>query len=432
MAKIVGVKAREILDSRGDPTIETLIALNDGTVGSCAIPSGTSLGKYEAVELRDNDMERYYGMGVLRAVDNVNRLIGPALINVESTRQSEIDNWLIHIDGTKNKAKLGANALLSISLSIAAATAISLKLPLYLYINQIFAGLGGKVKVTKIPTPVFNVINGGKHGAGNLDFQEFHVIPASAKKYAEGLRIVVEIYNQIKEVLIKSNAIHSVGYEGGFAPNLYTNLDALEVIMQGVKNSRYLFGEDVFLGLDVAASQFYKNKMYSIRDKQKPFSTDGFIDYLVELNNQYHLLTLEDPLSDDDWSGWQRLTERLGKTVILVGDDLLATNSERLHKAIKEKACTAVLIKPNQIGTLTETLQVVKIAKENNFVTVVSHRSGETNDTFIADLAVGIQSDYVKFGAPARGERVVKYNRLLVIEEELAALNQTGEQIPTK
>lgn len=419
MAKISQIKAREILDSRGNPTVETKVFLDDETVSVVSIPSGASLGKYEAIELRDKDEKRFGGMGVLKAVDNVNKVIGPGLVNVDPSRQFEIDRWMVKTDGTENKAKFGANTILSISLGIARASAISQKIPLYQYINTLFTKLGKNVKIIKIPTPTFNVINGGKHGAGNLDFQEFHIIPATSKKFHEALKVGVEVYNLIEEVLVKKNAIHSVGYEGGFAPNLYTNLDALEIIMQAVKNSSYRFGADIFLGLDIAAGQFYKNNTYRIKDKQNPLNSSQFINYILELNNQYHLLILEDPLDDDDWEGWISLTEKLGENTIIVGDDILATNPQRLQKAIDKKACTAILVKPNQIGTLTETLEVVKLAQDNNFKTVVSHRSGETNDTFIADLAVGVQSDYVKFGAPARGERVVKYNRLLEIEDEM-------------
>ena len=419
MAKIKLVKAWEILDSRGDPTIKTKVILDDGIEASVSVPSGTSLGRYEAVELRDKDPNRYSGKGVLKAVAIINQGIGPGLTNVEASLQFEIDRWLSKIDGTKNKSKLGANTILSVSLAVLKASALSSKIPLYQYVNSLLGKMGLQVEITSIPSPVFNVINGGKHGAGNLDFQEFQIIPASAKKYHEALRTGSEIYSHIKDVLVKNNAIHSVGYEGGFAPNLYTNLDALEIIMQAVKNSHYVFGEDIFLGLDVAASVFYSHDTYKIRDKQKPFTTEQFIEYLVDLNNQYHLLLLEDALSDDDWKGWQILTERLGSHVIIVGDDILATNEERFARAIRENACTAILIKPNQIGTFTETLEVVKMAKDNNFKINVSHRSGETDDTTIADFAVGIQSEYVKFGAPARGERVAKYNRLLEIEEEL-------------
>lgn len=419
MAKIQQIKAREILDSRGNPTIETTVVLDDDSLGIASVPSGASLGKYEAVEFRDNDSNRYGGVGVLKAVHNVNALLGPGLTGVDPQRQFEIDKWMTKIDGTPYKSKYGANAILSISLSICKAAASSQKLPLYLYIKELLKNTGLAVEIKKIPGPIFNVINGGKHGAGNLDFQEFHLIPASSKSYKEALKIGVEVYHKIKEVLINKNAIHSVGDEGGFAPDLYTNLDALEIIMQAVKESPYRFGDAIFLGLDLAAGHFLKNHHYKIRDKQQALNSQQFVNYLLELNSQYHPLMLEDPLGDDDWLGWQNLVKKIGSEVIIIGDDLLATNPKRLKRAIAEKACGGILIKPNQIGTVTETLEVVKIAKENDFKIVVSHRSGETNDTFIADFAVGVQSDYVKFGAPARGERVVKYNRLLEIEEEL-------------
>lgn len=420
MAKITKIQAWEILDSRGNPTIETEVFLDNGLDSVASVPSGASLGKYEALELRDQDLSRFNGLGVSKAVKIVNEVLGPGLIGVDPTRQFDIDRWLIKVDGTDNKSRFGANSILSISLAVCKAAAVSLQIPLYRYVNKLINDLGIKVAITRIPGPLFNVINGGKHGAGNLDFQEFHIIPASSNTYSNALRIGAEVYQKIKEVLKIKNAIHSVGDEGGFAPDLSTNLDALEAITQAVKETPYRFGVDIFLGLDVAASHFLRDHLYHIRDTQKPYDTRQFIEYLLELNNQYHLLMLEDALSDDDWKGWQELMEKLGKTVIIVGDDLLASNPLRLKRAIKEKSASAVLVKPNQIGTVSETLDVVKIAKENNFKVIVSHRSGETNDTFIADFAVGVAADYVKFGAPARGERVIKYNRLLRIEHELA------------
>jgi len=418
MAKIQDIKSREILDSRGIPTIETKIILEDGNVGACSVPSGVSIGTFEAVELRDNDPNRFHGMGVLRAISNVNEIIAPRLKGAESQNQKDIDNFLISLDPSPNKATLGANAILSISLAVAKASSLSLKLPLYIYLNNLAKNWSIDVK-PQLPTPMFNVINGGKHGAGNLDFQEFHIIPASFKTFSEKLRIGTEIYQSLKKVLIYRNAIHSIGDEGGFAPNLFTNMDALEMIAEAIKETFYRLGETVFLGLDVAASHFKKDGGYQIKDKPTKLDTSEFIDYYTELNNKFHLLLLEDALAEDDWKGWIELTQKLGNSITLIGDDLLATNPERLDKAIKEKACNAILVKPNQIGSLSETLNVVSMAKKAGFKVVISHRSGETTDTFIADLAVGIASDYAKFGAPARGERVVKYNRLMEIEEEL-------------
>lgn len=421
MAKIAQITAREIIDSRANPTIETKVVLDDETIAVASIPSGASLGEREALELRDGEPQRFGGLGVTKAVNNVTKLLGPGLIGVDSSMQLEIDRWMMKVDGTPNKSRFGANAILSISTALARATAKSRKIPLYRYIAELYAKLGGQVSLTKVPAPLFNVINGGKHGAGNLDFQEFHLIPSTAKTFSESLRIGVELYHQVKKVLVDKNAIHSVGDEGGFAPDLYTNLDALEILLQAVKTSHFQFGEDIFIGLDVAASSFYSKDRYRIRDKPQPITSEQFIDYLVDLNNQYHLLLLEDALDQNDWNGWKLLMNKLGDTTVIVGDDLLVTNPELLKRAIKENACSAILIKPNQIGTVTECLEVVKIAKDNKFKTIVSHRSGETIDTFIADFAVGVQSDYAKFGAPARGERVAKYNRLLAIEQELGA-----------
>ena len=421
MAKITQIIAHEIIDSRANPTIETKIVLDDGTIATASVPSGASVSQHEAVELRDGDPNRYNSMGVSKAVNHVTSILGPGLIGVDPTMQLEIDRWMIKIDGTPNKSRFGANAILSISLALARAASLTLHMPLYYYVQELYKKVGGNSPITKIPTPIFNVINGGKHGAGNLDFQEFHLIPSTAKQFSEALQMGVELYHRVKKVLIDKNAIHSVGDEGGFAPDLYTNLDALEILTQAVKESRYQFGEDAFIGLDVAASNFYKKDQYKIRDKPQAISREQYVDFLVDLNNQYHLLLLEDPLSEDDWEGWKMLMAKIGQSVVMVGDDLLATNMTLLKKAIKEKVCSAILVKPNQIGTLTETLEVVKTAKENGFKTITSHRSGETTDSFIADFAVGAQTDYVKFGAPARGERVVKYNRLLDIETELLA-----------
>src|SRR3989344_3367028 len=418
MALITRIVAREIINSRAYPTIETTVELDDGTAASAAVPSGTSIGHHEAVEVLDNDPNRYYGKGVLKPVSYVNQIIGPGLVNVDPTRQIEIDQWMVHVDGTLDKSKYGSNTILSISMALAKAAAASQKIPLFQYINNLYTTTTNtQVPLTRVPAPIFNVINGGKHGAGNLDFQEFQIIPSTAKSYSEAYRIGVEMYHIIKKVLVEKNAIHSVGDEGGFAPDLYANLDALEIIMQAVKQSPYQFGKDIFLGLDVAANNFYSKSHYTIRDIQQGMNTTKFIEYLMNLNKQYHLLLLEDALTDDDCSGWKQLYELLGDSVLLVGDDLLATNIERLKKAIADKACSAILVKPNQIGTVTETLHVVHVARENNFQLIVSHRSGETNDTFIADFATGIQAQYVKFGSPARGERVAKYNRLLEIEQ---------------
>lgn len=412
------ITAREILDSRGNPTVEAMVILEDGSSGVAAVPSGASLGKYEAVELRDGDPNRYQGLGVQRAVDNITQIIGPKLIGLDVARQAEIDGTMISLDGTKDKSRLGANSILAVSLAVAGASANAEKIALYRYLNTLFSGIL-PTSIERMPTPTFNIINGGKHGAGNLDFQEFHVVPARTKPYHLCLRMGEEIYQELKKVLIYRNAIHSVGDEGGFAPNLFTNLDALEAIIEAIKQTLYVFGREIFLGLDVAATHFRQKEGYKIKDRSTIMGPNEFVDYLKDLNSQYHLLILEDPLDEDDWENWQKLTTLLGGETLVVGDDLLATNLERLKIAIEKKACTAILVKPNQVGTLTETLEVVKTARQGGLQIIVSHRSGETNDTFVADLAVAVAAEYVKFGAPARGERVAKYNRLLEIESEL-------------
>jgi enolase len=419
--KIKNIKAREILDSRGNPTVETTLILENGMVATASVPSGASVGKYEALELRDNDPNRYNSLGVLKAVANVNELIRPRILGMEPRNQLEVDKTLILLDGTEKKSRLGANAILSVSLAVCKAAALEENVPPFIHVSHLY---GLEKEKMKIPTPVFNLINGGKHGAGNLDFQEFHIIPSGEKPYSEILRIGEEIYQAVKQVLIRHGAIHSVGDEGGFAPNLFTNLDALEVLVTAIREANYIFKKDVFLGLDVAAGYFYKNGKYKIRDKTNPCSSEELIDFYRELTIQYPLLFLEDPLWEDDWEGWSRLSDLLSSTII-VGDDLLATNKKRVEEAIRKKACSAILVKPNQIGTVAETIEVVKNAREAGWKIIISHRSGETNDDFIADFAVGVGADYVKFGAPARGERVAKYNRLLKIQEELDQISNS-------
>lgn len=416
MAKIVKILAREILDSRANPTIETTIYLDSGHQGKSSIPSGASSSKYEAFELRDQDPHRFAGLGVLTAVNNVNQIIAPKIIGFDPTYQTKLDQLLINLDGTVNKKKFGANALLSVSIAALKASASYYQLPIYQYLAKKYALVK---KINKIPTPIFNIINGGAHGAGNLDFQEFHIIPTVRFSYQQSLQMGIEIYHRLKKTLQFRNAIHSVGDEGGFAPNLFTNLDALEILIESIKPTSYKFSQDVFLGLDVSAGFFFKNNQYQIKDRAQPFSREELIAYYQQLNHQYHLFALEDGLDQDDWEGWTILTDKLGETTLVVGDDILSTNKERVKKAIAVKACNAALIKPNQIGTVSETIEVIKYCQQNNLKIIVSHRSGETNDHFIADLAVGIGADYTKFGAPARGERIVKYNRLLEIEAEL-------------
>jgi len=420
MATIKQIWAREILDSRGMPTIEVAGQLDSGQIAVFSVPAGASTGSHEAIELRDQDEDRFYGKGVLKAVNNVNTVLAQAVLGKDPSNQEEIDNILINLDGTPNKSKLGANAILAVSGLTLRLGAIANNLTLYSWVLSLVKKMGITV-YTKIPTPIFNIVNGGLHGASNLDFQEFHIIPVSSKSYSEGLRMAAEIYMVAGDKLRQKGAIHSVGDEGGFAPNLFTNMDALELLVESIKQTRYGLGRDVFLGLDAAASVFYKNGSYQIKDKTSPLDKPAMLEYYKVLNDQYHLAILEDPLEEDDWEGWKKITEMLASETIIVGDDLLVTNPEKVQKAITEKACTAVLVKPNQVGTISETLRVIKLARENGLKIVVSHRSGETNDWFIADFAVGVGADYVKFGAPARGERVAKYNRLLTIESEISA-----------
>lgn len=422
MALIKSIYANQILDSRGIPTVEATMVLDTGHYFVSAVPSGTSTGKYEAVELRDNDQSRYFGMEVTKAVSNVNTLIASELVGKDPSLQTDIDQMLINLDGTPNKGKLGANAMLAVSTCACKAGAAIYNMQIFDYINKKY---GIRENHTAMPIPIFNIINGGKHGAGNLDFQEFHIIPTSTKSYPEALRLAVEIYHSLETVLIQRNAIHSVGIEGGFAPLLYTNKDALEIISEAIKRTDYVFGKDVFLGLDVAASFFFKDGKYRIKDQQEAMTSAELINYYKELDQAINLFSLEDPFTEDDWKSWHTITQEIGDSTLIVGDDLLVTNKDRLKKAINEKACTAILVKPNQIGTVSETVDVIKTAKEAGMQVIVSHRSGETVDTFIADFAYGIGASYVKFGAPSRGERTIKYNRLLEIDRTVNPVSAT-------
>jgi enolase len=418
MSTVKHIWAREILDSRGIPTVECYCQLDDGRFATASVPAGTSTGSHEALELRDKDPMRYRGEGVLKACENINTVLGPALVGVDPTHQAEIDQKLISLDGTENKSKYGGNAILAISEVICKVAALVQGKALYSWINDLAIERGIE-KGVKIPTPLLNMINGGLHGAGNLDFQEFWMIPATNKKFSEGLQMGVEIYHTIGENLARRGAIHSVGHEGGYAPNLFTNADAFEVFVESIRQTNYSLGRDVFLGLDIASNSFYKDGDYLIRDRSSTLSDDQLLDYYKELVGNYKLAILEDAFQEDAWNSWKKLYSEMSGSVIVAGDDLLVTNPKRVQKAIDEKACNAAIIKPNQIGTITESLQVVKMVKDAHWKVITSHRSGETNDTFIADFAVGIASDYAKFGAPARGERVAKYNRLTAIEIEL-------------
>lgn len=405
------VWARQILDSRGNPTVEVEVTLEDGTEGRAAVPSGASTGEHEAIELRDGGKE-WMGKGVSKAVKNVNEVIAPRIKKLDATHQTEIDRLMIELDGTPNKQKLGANAILGVSLAVAKAAANSLGLPLYRY-------LGG-VEARIIPVPMMNVLNGGKHADNNVDLQEFMIMPIGASTFKEALRISTEVFHNLKMVLREKGYNTAVGDEGGFAPNLSSNMEALEVIMKAIEKAGYKGGQDVALALDPAASSFYENGRYILKaEKEKEKSSQEMIDFYEEIIDNFPVLSIEDGLAEDDWEGWKMLTERLGKRIQLVGDDLFVTNTSRLKKGIDLGVANSILIKPNQIGTLTETIQAIELAKSYGYSAVISHRSGETEDTTIADLAVGMGTGQIKAGSCSRSERIAKYNQLLRIEEEL-------------
>ena len=415
MAKINKITAREIIDSKANPTVEVTVVCDDNTSVTASCPSGTSVGKYEAREIRDNDANHFGGMGVLTAVKNIEQIIAPSLVGLDANSQQIIDKKLIELDGTPNKVNLGANALLPVSIAVAKAAAVSSKLPLYVYLRSIIGNTG----TVKLPTPAFNVINGGRHAGNSLDIQEFLVFPATSKPFNESLQIGVGIYKTLKKVLETSYLSTLIGDEGGFAPQLAINQDALSLISQAIDTSGLRLGYDVFLGMDVASDTFYSDGHYKIRDRAQVMSGADLSGYFQELIKKYHLIYLEDVFSEDDWDAWTQEFPKLSENTIITGDDLLATNPTRLQTAIDKKAVSGIIIKPNQIGTVMESIAVVALARQSGIKIIVSHRSGETNDDFIADFAVAVGADYVKFGAPARGERVAKYNRLLAIEEQI-------------
>ncbi len=411
MATIENIKAREILDSRGNPTLEVEVELFDGTIGQAAVPSGASTGKHEAVELRDGDASRFNGLGVLKAVANVNETIAAVIIGMLATEQAVIDQKLIELDGTDNKSRLGANTILGISLAVAHAAAEFLSMPLYRY-------LGGVATYT-LPLPMMNILNGGKHAANSTDFQEFMIVPAGAHSFSHALQIGTEIYHCLKRVLKDKGLDTNVGDEGGFAPPLPSNKQAVEAVVSAIEKAGYKPGKDCFIALDPAASEFYKDGKYILTKEGATLNSNEMVDYYVKLVSNYPITSIEDGMAEDDWSGWQLLNERLGSKIQLVGDDLYATNVNRLSRGIELKASNSILIKPNQIGTLTETIAAIKMAQQAGWTAVISHRSGETEDTTIADLAVGLNTGLIKAGAPCRSERTAKYNRLLRIEDEL-------------
>jgi len=409
---ITEVYAREILDSRGNPTVEVEVLLEDGTMGRAAVPSGASTGAFEAVELRDGDAERFGGKGVLNAVDNVNTVIAPEVVGMDALDQVGIDRLMIDLDGTDNKGKLGANAILGVSMAVARAAASYLSMPLYQY-------LGG-VNAKELPIPQMNILNGGKHADNNVDIQEFLILPVGATSFAEALRMGVEVYHTLKKVLSKKGFSTSIGDEGGFAPNLPSNEAAIEVILEAIETAGYKPGKDIYLGLDVAANEIFKDGKYVFASTGQELTADEVVEFYDGLVRKYPIISLEDGLQEEDWEGWKKLTRKLGKKIQIVGDDIFVTNPQRFTTGIKKGVANSILIKLNQIGTVTETLDTIEMAKRAGYTCVVSHRSGETEDTFIADLVVATNVGQIKTGAPARTDRVAKYNQLLRIEEELS------------
>lgn len=411
MAAIEQVFAREILDSRGNPTVEVEVCLEDGTIATADVPSGASTGMYEAVELRDGDKSRYNGKGVLQAVDNVNAKIGPAIIGYDATEQVAIDQLMMKLDGTDNKGNFGANAILGVSMAVARAAAMSLDLPLFQY-------LGG-FNAKELPVPMMNILNGGAHADNNVDLQEFMIMPVGAKSLSEALRSCAEVYHTLKSVLHDKGLSTAVGDEGGFAPNLGSNEEALEIICEAIKQAGYEPGSDFKLAIDAASSEFYKDGKYNLAGEGKVKTAEEMVEFYAYLTKKYPIVSIEDGLAEEDWDGWKLLTDRIGDKVQLVGDDLFVTNTKRLSKGIEFGVGNSILVKVNQIGTLTEAFEAMEMAKRAGYTCVVSHRSGETEDAFIADIAVAVNAGQIKTGAPARSERVAKYNQLLRIEELL-------------
>ena len=412
MTEIIDVFAREILDSRGNPTVEVDVYTSGGFIGTAAVPSGASTGEFEAVELRDNDKSRFNGKGVLKAVENVNEFIASELEGIDVVEQKLIDEILIKLDNTENKSKLGANAILGVSIACAKAAANALGIPLYRYLGGIFAHT--------LPVPMMNILNGGKHADNNVDLQEFMVMPAGADSFKESLRMGVETFHALRTILSNKGYNTAVGDEGGFAPDLKSNEEAIELIIRAIEQAGYRAGEDIFIALDPASSEFYKDGRYVLNAEKEPTKTsEELIDFYKYLVSKYPIISIEDGLAEEDWDGWKKMTEELGDKIQIVGDDLFVTNTKRLSRGIKEKSANSILIKLNQIGTLTETLAAIEMAQKSGFTCVISHRSGETEDTTIADLAVAVNAGQIKTGSASRTDRMCKYNQLLRIEEEL-------------
>lgn len=418
MTIITDVYAREVLDSRGNPTVEVEVRLESGVLGRAIVPSGASTGAYEAVELRDGDKSRYLGKGVLKAVENVNTIIAPEIIGYDALDQVEIDNKMIELDGTPNKATLGANAILAVSMAVARAAADALDVPLYTYLG----GFNAKT----LPVPMMNIVNGGEHADNNIDVQEFMVLPVGAATFSEALRMGTEIFHALKAVLKAKGLNTAVGDEGGFAPNLGSNEEALTTILEAIATTGYKAGVDVFLGMDVASTEFYKDGKYHLSGEGKSFTSAEFVDLLASWVEKYPIISIEDGCSEDDWEGWKLLTEKLGDKVQLVGDDLFVTNTTRLADGINQGVGNSILVKVNQIGTLTETFDAIEMAKRAGYTAVISHRSGESEDSTIADIAVATNAGQIKTGAPSRTDRVAKYNQLLRIEDRLGSTAKYG------
>ena len=416
MAKIIDIKGREVLDSRGNPTVEADVVLEGGIMGSACAPSGASTGSREALELRDGDKSRYMGKGVLKAVANINGAIRELLLGQDATDQAGLDRAMIELDGTDNKATLGANAILAVSLAAAKAAAQAKGMPLYAHIAE----LNGTPGVYSMPVPMMNIINGGEHADNNVDIQEFMIQPVGAKTFSDALRMGAEVFHHLKAVLQARGLSTSVGDEGGFAPNLASNEEALAVISEAIANAGYTLGDDITLALDCAASEFYKDGMFDLAGEGIKFDADGFTDYLAGLTARFPIISIEDGMDESDWAGWKIQTDKLGDKIQLVGDDLFVTNTKILQQGIDTQTANSILIKFNQIGTLTETLEAIQMAKAAGFTAVISHRSGETEDSTIADLAVGTAAGQIKPGSLCRSDRVAKYNQLLRIEEQLA------------
>ncbi len=411
--EIAGIFAREILDSRGNPTIEVETVLDCGMIGRASIPSGASTGAFEAVELRDGDKKRYMGKGIQKAVENVDSIIAPELEGMDAIYQREIDKTMIDLDGTDNKSKLGANAILGVSLSVAKASAAALDIPLYIYLGGVNAHI--------LPAPMMNILNGGKHADNSVDLQEFMIMPLGAPTFSEALRMSSEVYHSLKSVLGKDGLSTAVGDEGGFAPDLKSNEDAIKYIIKAIEKAGFKPGKDIYIAMDPASTEFYEKGKYNLKGEGKIYTSAEMVDYYKELVDKYPIISIEDGMAEEDWDGWKKLTEKIGSKIQVVGDDLFVTNTKRLNKGLEMGVANSILIKVNQIGTLSETLDAIEMAKTAGYTAVVSHRSGETEDTTISDIAVAVNAGQIKTGAPSRTDRVCKYNQLLRIEEDLGS-----------